>query len=188
LANDGRTAVELHDIQATVLRHRPEPYFGTHLFLRINDAHGGREFLRRLAPHIGSAADWWKAADAWIAVAISYSGLVALGVPDDSLRSFPEAFQVGMAARAEKLRDDVANDPGSWDRPFGTGQIHIQVSIVSDTEDKWRRTLDTARQQYQNFSGVTVLLVQDFGAQPGSLNPLGYKDGIGQPAIEGRAV
>src|SRR2546427_7703442 len=88
-------AVDLHDIQATILRHRPEPYLGTHLFLRINDARGGREFLRRLAPHIGSAADWWNADDAFTAVAISYQGLVALGVAEDSLQSFPEAFQMG---------------------------------------------------------------------------------------------
>jgi deferrochelatase/peroxidase EfeB len=33
-----------------------------------------------------------------------------------------------------------------------------------------------------------VLDVQDFGAQPGDLNPLGFKDGIGQPAIEGSGV
>ena len=181
-------AVDLHDIQATILRHRPEPYFGTHIFLHINDPHGGREFLRRLAPHIGSAADWWNAADAWIAVAITYPGLVALGVPEDSLRSFPEAFRVGMAARAEKLRDYGVNDPNNWDRPFGSGQIHIQVSVVSPTEAKWRRTMETARQQYQGFSGVDVLLTEDFGAQPGSLNSLGYKDGIGQPAIEGSGV
>src|SRR6202795_1474537 len=181
-------ALDLPGIQATILRHRPEPYFGTHVFLHINDAHGGREFLQRLAPHIGSAADWWKAADAWIAVAISYTGLVALGVPEDSLRSFPEAFRVGMAARAEKLRDYGANDPKTWDRPFGSGQIHLQVSIVSDTEDQSRRTLEIARQQYQGFSGVTVLLAQEFGAQPGSLNSLGYKDSISQPAIEGSGV
>src|SRR5467141_1697823 len=181
-------ALDLHDIQAIILRHRPEPYFGTHLFLQINDPHGGRELVRRLAPHVGSAADWWNAADAWIAVAITYPGLVALGVPEDSLRSFPEAFRVGMAARAEKLRDYGVDDPDNWDRPFGSGQIHIQVSIVSDTEDKWRRTMETARQHYQGFSGVTVLLIQDFGAQPGSLNSLGYKDSIGQPAIEGSGV
>ena len=181
-------AVDLPDIQATLLRHRPEPYFGTHVFLHINDPRGGREFLRRLAPHIGSAADWWNAVDAWIAVAITYPGLVALGVPEDSLRSFPEAFRVGMAARAEKLRDYGVNDPNNWDRPFGSGQIHIQVSIVSDTEDKWRRAMEAARQQYHGFSGVAVLLVQDFGAQPGSLNSLGYKDSIGQPAIEGSGV
>jgi Dyp-type peroxidase family len=181
-------AVDLHDIQATVLRHRPEPYFGTHIFLHINDAHGGREFLRRLAPQVRSASDWWNAEDAWIAVAISYTGLGALGVPEDSLQSFPEAFRVGMAARAEKLCDYGANDPKKWEVPFGSGQIHIQVSIISDTDEKWRRTIETARQHYQGFSGVTVLLIQNFGAQPDSRNSLGYKDSIGQPAIEGSGV
>ena len=33
-----------------------------------------------------------------------------------------------------------------------------------------------------------MLTTQDFGAQPGDLNPLGYKDSIGQPAIEGSGV
>src|SRR5258708_4508308 len=181
-------AVDLHDIQATVLRYRSEPYVGAPLFPHINDAHGGREFLRRLTPHISSASDWWNAEDPWIAVAISYPGLVALGVPEDSLQSFPEAFRVGMAARAEKLCDYGVNDPKNWDRPFGSGQIHIQVSIISDTEEKWRSTMETARQQYQGLSSVTVLLIQNFGAQPGSLNSLGYKDSIGQPTIEGSGV
>ena len=42
--------------------------------------------------------------------------------------------------------------------------------------------MEIARRQYQGFSGVSVLMIQDFGAQPRSL---GYRDGIGQPAIEG---
>ena len=72
-----------------------------------------------------SAAEWWQAGEPWIAVAITYSGLVALGVPDDSLLSFPEAFRVGMAARADQLLDDGENDPKHWDPPFGTGVVHI---------------------------------------------------------------
>src|SRR4029453_13847998 len=91
----GPVTVELDEIQATVLRSRPEPYYGTHVMLRIDDRRAGRDFVRRLAPHIDSAANWWNAGNAWIAVAFSYSGLVALGVPDDSLRSFPEAFRQG---------------------------------------------------------------------------------------------
>jgi Dyp-type peroxidase family len=45
--------------------------------------------------------------------------------------------------------------------------------------------MDRARRQYAGRRGLTVLTVQDFGAQPGDLNPLGYRDSIGQPAIEG---
>jgi Dyp-type peroxidase family len=113
---------------------------------------------------------------------------VALGVSEDSLQSFPEAFRVGMAARADQLLDYGANDPKNWEMPFGTGEIHIAVSIFSESEDKWRRAMETARQQYQGFSGVTLLLMQDFGAQPGDLNSLGYRDSIGQPAIQGSGV
>src|SRR6185295_2477983 len=87
--------LDLHEIQATVLRHRPAPYFGAHVLLRVDDARAGRELLRRLTPHVDSAATWWQAAGPWLSVGISYAGLEALGVPPDSLQSFPEAFRVG---------------------------------------------------------------------------------------------
>ena len=45
-----------------------------------------------------------------------------------------------------------------------------------------------AREHYEGVPGIRVLATQDFGAQPGDLNPLGYKDSIGQPAIEGSGV
>ena len=180
--------VELDDIQATVLRYRPEPYYGTHVMLHVEDAKAGREFVRRLSPHVDSAADWWQAGQSWISVAFSYTGLVALGVPEDSLQSFPDAFRAGMAARAGQLLDSGANDPRHWDAPFGTGLVHIGVSIFSDSQQAWRRTMEMARRQYKGYPGLTVLVEQDFGAQPGDLNPLGYRDSIGQPAIEGSGV
>jgi deferrochelatase/peroxidase EfeB len=184
----GPVTVDLDDIQATVLRYRPEPYYGTHIMLKVEDAQAGREFVRRLTPHVDPAVEWWQAGESWISVAISYTGLVALGVPEDSLQTFPEAFRVGMAARADQLRDYGPNEPKNWEKPFGTGEMHIGVSVFSDSEEAWRRTMKMAQQQYQGFSGVTVLTVQDFGAQPGDLNPLGYRDSIGQPAIEGSGV
>lgn len=180
--------LDLHEIQATVLRLRPAPYYGTHVLLRVDDAQAGREFLRRLAPYIDSAADWWNANNAWLSVGISYAGLEALGVPRDSLESFPEAFRVGMAARARQLRDDGVNDPKNWDGEFDARRAHIGVNAFSDSEEKWRRVMAMAREQYESFSGVSVLATQDFGAQPGDLNPLGYKDGIDQPAIDGSGV
>src|ERR1041385_2657745 len=114
--------LDLHEIQATVLRPRPAPYFGTHVLLRVDDAQAGRKFLRRLTPHIAPATNWWNAANTWLEIGISYAGLEALGVPQDSLQSFPEAFRVGMAARARQLGDDGVNDPKNWDKPYGPGQ------------------------------------------------------------------
>jgi len=168
-----------------VLRIRPAPYFGTHVVLHVDDALAGRELLRRLVPHVDSAAGWWKAKNAWISVGISYAGLEAIGVPQESLRSFPEAFRVGMAARARQLGDEGVNDPKTWEKGFAPGQMHVGVSAFSDTKEKWQRALGIAREQYQGLSGVRVVAMQDFGAQPGDLNPLGYKDGIDQPPVEG---
>jgi len=62
------------------------------------------------------------------------------------------------------------------------------VSAFSDSEEHRRRILRIAREQLEGLTGVTVLAMQDFGAQPGDLNPLGYKDGIDQPAIAGSGV
>jgi Dyp-type peroxidase family len=191
-ADSGRSThapmLDLSEIQATVLRQRPAPYFGTQLLLRVDDARAGRELLRRLTPHVDSAANWWSATTPWLSLAISYAGLQALGVPHDALQSFPEAFRVGMAARAGQLGDDGVNDPKNWERPFGTGDVHIGLSAFSQSEEERRRVLKVAREQYESFSGVSVLNTQDFGAQPGDRNSLGYKDGIDQPPIEGSGV
>jgi Dyp-type peroxidase family len=186
-ATDAPT-LDLHDIQATVLRPRPAPYFGTHVLLRVDDAQAGRAFLRRLTPHVASAANWWNAADPWLAVGITYAGFEALGLSQDSLQSFPEAFREGMAARARQLGDAGLNDPKHWDKEYGTGQIHIGLNAFSDSEEKRDGVLAMVREQYEDFSGVSVLVTQDFGAQPGDLNSLGYKDGIDQPPIEGSGV
>jgi deferrochelatase/peroxidase EfeB len=94
----------LQEIQATILRPRPAPYFGTHVLLRIEDARAGREFLRRLTPHVDSSAGWWNADDAWLAAGISHAGLAALGLQEASLQSFPEAFRAGMAGARRAAR------------------------------------------------------------------------------------
>jgi len=180
--------LELHEIQATVLRQRPAPYFGCHVLLSIGEAKSGRDLIRRLTPHVDSAEAWWKPADAWMAVAITYAGLERLGVPKESLQSFPEAFRVGMAARARQLGDEGVNDPGRWDRHYGKGEVDIGLSLFCDSEEARRGTLAMAREQLVGIPGARVLAMQDFGAQPGDRNSLGYKDGIDQPAIEGSGV
>jgi len=180
--------LELNEIQATVLRQRPAPYFGTYVLLRIDDAREGRELLRRLTPHVDSAAGRLKAANTWLSVGVTYAGLEALGVPQESLQSFPDAFRVGMAAHAKELDDVGVNDPKHWDQAFSKGEFHIGVIVWSDSEQKRQRALAIAREQYEDFPGVRVLATLDFGAQPGDLNSLGYKDGIDQPPVEGSGI
>src|ERR1041384_7163234 len=158
LSTNGPT-VDLSEIQATILRPRPAPYFGTHVLLRVDNAQAGRAFLRRLTPHVASAANWWNAADPWLAIGITYTGFEALGLSQDSLQSFPEEFREGMAARARQLGDAGLNDPKHWDKEYGTGQIHIGVSAFSDSEEKRRRVLTMVREQYEDVSCVSVVVM-----------------------------
>jgi hypothetical protein len=136
-----------------VLRYRPEPYYGTHVMLHVRDARAGREFLRRLIPHVDSAAGSWQAGEPWMAVAMTYSGLAALGAPEDALQSFPEPFRVGMAARADTLLDVGDNDPRHRDAEFAGGLIHIGVSVFSGSVDTWRRTMESARRHSRADAG-----------------------------------
>ena len=110
-----------------------------------------------------------------------------LGLPDDSLQSFPETFRAGMAARAEQLRDVGVNGSSNWDFPWHgprsyrrhrlqrhTGKVAPHSRHCAPAGDRllWRH--------HHLYAGLR--------GQPGSLNPFGYKDGIGQPAIADSGV
>ena len=175
--------LETEDIQSPILRRRPAPYLGCHVLLHFADTTQGREFLRRLVPHIVSAAQY-ASADTWAAVALTYTGLQALGVPPSSLDSFPTAFRQGMAARASSF-DCADSLPQHWEQPYGSGRIHAALTLLSVSESKWQSKLALARQQLQGLPGVQVLAREDFAQVPDGRTPFGYKDGISLPNICG---
>jgi len=152
-----RPTLELDDIQAAVLRARPEPYFGTHAILEITNAAAGRDLLRRLAPRITTSARWDEPRPAWTVLAISYRGLQALGLSEQSLASFPANFRAGMAARAERLRDTGPNAPQHWEFPFGTGRAHVAVSVYAESEDAWQEAVAAYERELAQVPGVQLL-------------------------------
>src|SRR5262245_38201238 len=89
------TSLELHDLQSGILHPRPSPYVGSYIVFRVDDRRDGRTFIGRLGRWIASAADWSAQAQSWLTVAITWQGLQAVGVPQESLDSFPEAFKEG---------------------------------------------------------------------------------------------
>lgn len=180
--------LELSEIQGPVLRRRPAPYYGTYALLRIDDAADGREMLRRLLPHIVSAADWDVGRDLWVAVMLTYTGLKALGVPQASLDSFPPEMRDGMASRAHMLGDVGDSDPTHWQPPYGTGDIHVALTILADSEEIWHEKVALAEAQIADLPGVALLGRSDFAQLPGGRTSLGYKDGISFPHIAGSGV
>jgi Dyp-type peroxidase family len=182
-------SLELDDIQSGVLHPRPSPYVGTYLLLRIDDRRAGRELARRLHPVVGAgqpAAD--PARDAWVTVAFTYQGLKALGVPQASLDSFAPEFQQGMAARAAELGDVGESSPGNWEQPLGTADVHVALAALSPDAARLAAVVERARRAHQELPGVEVIWRQDCYQLPTGRTSFGFKDGIGQPAVEGSGI
>jgi Dyp-type peroxidase family len=181
--------LDLDDIQNGALHPRPLPYAGAYVFLRIGDRHAGRELLRRMLP---SLADATKPADAaqqaWVSAALTFQGLKALGVPRDSLDSFPLAFQQGMAARAAMLGDVGENGPEHWESPLGSPDVHIGISALSPDTARLEAVLGPALKVLQQLPGVEAIWRQDCQVPADMRNPFGFMDGISNPGIEGSGI
>lgn len=124
-------ALELGDIQAGALMPRPNPYAGTYLAVRIDDRYAGRDLVRRLIPLLHPVTRFDPARPVSLAVALSFAGLAALGVPDASLASFPPEFRHGMAARAAEIGDVGDSAPEKWEAPLGSKDVHLVVAALA---------------------------------------------------------
>jgi Dyp-type peroxidase family len=172
-----------------VLRPRPAPYTATYVLLRIDDRRAGRELMRRASMVVASAADPTSpAADAWVSASLSFQGLKALGVPQDSLDSFAWEFQQGMAARAKALGDTGENSPGNWETPLGTSDVHVVLTAIAPDRRQLESVFDRARRTYQELRGITAIWRQDCYALPTEREHFGFKDGISHPAVEGSGI
>ena len=181
--------LEVSDIQATVLRPRPSPYKGEYVVLRINEAAQGREFLRRIIPYVAPAVDWWvPGIPAWLGIVFTYQGLKALGLPQPSLDSFPEEFRQGMAVRASILNDIGNNAPANWEYPFGTSDMHVALAIYSKDDKSLEAVLEQASQSQRELPKISVVYRMKFSELPEGRNPLGFKDGLHNPHVEGSGV
>src|SRR6478672_4162290 len=178
--------LELDDIQAGALYERPSPYVGTYLLLRIDDRGDGRELVRRLHRIVNPAHSApGPSAGTSITVAFTYQGLKALGVPQTSLDSFAPEFRAGMAARAADLGDVGPSDPSLWEQPLGTSQVHVAVSALSPDAERHQVAVDRARRAHQELPGIELVWSQDCYQLPTGRTSFGFKDGIGQPSVEG---
>lgn len=178
--------LELSDIQGTILRNRPMPYYGAYLAFRIDDADAARTALRRLIPHVTSAAQWQKPEDdAWINVVFTAEGLRRLGVGTSVLAGFPRAFQEGMAARKIYLGDLGDSDPSRWDWPHGGTGFHLGLLLMGQSADAREAKLRIGREALLGVPNVHCIARIDVGLPPTLREHFGFADGISRPFIEG---
>ncbi|MET8424477.1 peroxidase [Nocardia sp. NPDC004860] len=182
--------LEFDDIQHILLTRVPA-LTGRYEFLSFTDAADARAWLAAMADRVPSVADLQDSVDTdkqWVSVAFTWTGLRALGVPDDALASFPEEFRQGMAARAEVLGDTGANHPDHWIDGTAGDELHaIVILFARDAAERDRRVAEHDA-LLAACPGVTVLSSLDLEAVPPfgyAHDHFGYRDRLSQPVIEG---
>ena len=109
-------------------------------------------------------------------------------MPQDSLDSFAPEFQQGMAARAAELGDVGESSPANWEKPLGTPDVHVALAALSPDAARLQAAVEKARRAHQELPGVEVIWSQDCYQLPTGRTSFGFKDGIGQPAVEGSGM
>ncbi|MFI6502050.1 Dyp-type peroxidase [Nonomuraea typhae] len=176
--------LDLGDIQGTVLRPRPAVCQGVYLLYRIDDAAAARRALREVLPAVTSATHMDEPRPFTFNIVFTYTGLAALGVPEESLESFPQEFRYGMAARKDVLGDVGASDPAQWVDPMGTGQVHIGVVVIAREAGGLAEPLAIAA----GLAGVSQLYRCDVYIPPGGREHFGFLEGIGGPYVLGSGI
>jgi Dyp-type peroxidase family len=176
------------DIQGIAMRPYRFPFAHYHL-LNVSDPARARRWLGGVAGRCTTVANLDASPSLGFNVALSWQGLSAIGTPEPSLQSFPQEFQQGMAARADRLGDVGDSAPARWDAPFDKS-VHALV-VVSAMTAADRHAASTALLSDLRDSGLTAAATIDAELLPGPdgrpvpIEHFGYRDGITQPAIEG---
>ena len=100
------TFLDLYDIQGNIMKNYAEAGFirARYLFFKVDDAGQGRIFVNNVIIIITSSAPWtdgeantegvvWP--EATTNISFTYNGLKNLGIPVQTLQSFPDEFIIG---------------------------------------------------------------------------------------------
>jgi Dyp-type peroxidase family len=187
--------VEQADLQGNILcgygKRLPRACF---TFLGIEDGEGARRLLGELHPLITPALPWARGTGdptVTLNLALSFQGLVALGVPQRFLGSFPAEYREGMAARAEVLRDDRDTPPAEWDEGLRPGRPHALVTMYARDGHALAQAKRRLAGIIDRSGGVRIVHEQDAALiETGdgyTHEHFGFADGLAQPSIQGRA-
>lgn len=182
--------LELDDIQHILLTRTPA-LTGRYEFLTFDDSSSGRAWLTELLDVVQSAADVRATVDnsqRWVTLAFTWTGLRALGVEQDALDTFPDAFREGMAARADILGDTGANHPRHWVGGLAGADLHAIAILFARDDAESRRCIDEHDALLGRCSGVRSLSHLELNATPPfdyAHDHFGFRDRLSQPVIKG---
>ena len=122
-----------------------------------------------------------------LGVGLSFQGLKALGVPEESLASFPRV-PAGHGRPRGRLGDVGENAPEHWEKPLGSPDVHLVVAGLAPDTALLEAAFRYARDALRDLSGVAPIWQQDVHVAADLRNTFGFADGISHPAVEGTGI
>ncbi|BBX15907.1 peroxidase [Mycolicibacterium duvalii] len=182
--------LEFDDIQHILLTRTPA-ITGRYEFLTFESGEGGRTWITALLDKVQSAAEvraTVDTSDRWVTLAFTWHGLRALGVTEESLATFPEAFREGMAARADILGDTGSAAPSHWLGQLAGDELHAIAILFARNEEQARLSIANHDALLARTDGVRSLSHLDLNASPPfnyAHDHFGFRDRLSQPVIKG---
>lgn len=190
------SALESTEIQSLMfggLRFLPEG--AAMLFALADDKAAAKAWLGELLPHIRFAdgRTWTRAT----ILGLAASALRKLGLPDESVATFPAAFVDGMAApwRSRLLGDVGDSSPQAWrwgKQGDDIDGVLLLYAKTPDELDRLRQRVAAALEKHGHAVRRTIAfqtLKSDGETAPEQSRlkrePFGFVDGISQPVIRG---
>jgi deferrochelatase/peroxidase EfeB len=182
--------LETDDIQHFLLE-RPPAAAARYEFLTFGGAGAARKWLSAIVDQVlsGRAVRGDASRARWVTVGFTWAGLRAFDVEDAGLRSFPEEFQRGMAARAGVVGTTGANAPEHWVGRLADPALHaIVILFARDAAERARCTGEHDR-LVARTGGVRVLSSLDIDAiAPEPREHFGYRDRLSDVVVEGTGI
>ena len=173
------------DIQGNVLRGYGFPA-AAYVFVHVAEAAAGREWLAGLVDPVTTDAEWTEGKpEHTVNVAVTATGLKALGVPERLRGTFEKAFLEGTSARAADLGDVGPSAPSTWLKGLGDGTAHVLVTVNVQDPTTLAARVDGLKDQIRSFaSGLSVVHVRNAAMLGTKRDHFGFADGFAQPHVE----
>lgn len=174
-------ADDLEDIQGLVYSAWTDHGHAGFLFARLgDDAHASRAWLDATRRLVTPAARHRRRTDGRLQIALSATGLAALGVPADVIEMMAPEATAGMASRGRVLADP---DPAAWQ--LGGPGDRLDALVMVYARDAGARDAELARQRDALVAAGATVGAGELSWPLGEAEHFGFADGLSQPHVPG---
>lgn len=180
-------ALELDDIQSIVLYAHGHLPHAAYILVEFGEAEATKSWLGKMADSVTHAKQ--GKLETALHIALTNSGLKAINLQEEVIRTFPRPFREGMITnyKAKMLGDVEESAPEHWE--WGgpnTAPVHASVLAYARNAVSLGELVEKLSKEIENTgSKVVKVLDTEPAMHINAKEHFGFRDGVGQPSMEG---